>query len=267
MKTSTFVIAALFASVQADAPPYFNEPPFAVSTHPAAAGLIQLQSACANSGISGVTCGPSDEELFATGMNGDEDLGEDITMKGDKFHFVQNVQLSAEPAAEVAAPAKEAAAAPAKEAAAAPAKEAAAAPAKDAAAAPAKEAAAAPAKEEAAAPAKKEAIAPAKEAAAASTEEKAPVPAGTAASGAGEAEKKGKVIYDTKGYGPVEKISFFDPKIAKAHTSFYAQANGIPKTESADTFTGVKNFPYPGPEQVHTLDPKIAKGHNTFYNK
>merc|ERR1712028_155758 len=243
MKTSTFVIAALFASVQADAPPYFNEPPFAVSTHPAAAGLIQLQSACANSGISGVTCGPSDEELFATGMNGDEDLGEDITMKGDKFHFVQNVQLSAEPAAEVAAPAKEAAAAPAKEA------------------------AAAPAKEEAAAPAKKEAIAPAKEAAAASTEEKAPVPAGTAASGAGEAEKKGKVIYDTKGYGPVEKISFFGPKIAKAHTSFYAQANGIPKTESADTFTGVKNFPYPGPEQVHTLDPKIAKGHNTFYNK
>ena len=99
MKTSTFVIAALFASVQADAPPYFNEPPFAVSTHPAAAGLIQLQTACANSGISGVTCGPSDQELFATGMNGDEDLGEDITMKGDKFHFVQNVQLSAEPAA------------------------------------------------------------------------------------------------------------------------------------------------------------------------
>merc|ERR1711865_191232 len=241
MKTSTFVIAALFASVQADAPPYFNEPPFAVSTHPAAAGLIQLQTACANSGISGVTCGPSDQELFATGMNGDEDLGEDITMKGDKFHFVQNIQLSAEPEA--------------------------AAPAKEAAAAPAKEAAAAPAKEEAAAPAKEAAAAPAKEAAAASTEEKAPVPAGTAASGAGEAEKKGKVIYDTKGYGPVEKISFFDPKIAKAHTSFYAQANGIPKTESADTFTGVKNFPYPGPEQVHTLDPKIAKGHNTFYNK
>jgi len=29
----------------------------------------------------------SDDQLFATGMNGDEDLGEDITMKGDKFHF------------------------------------------------------------------------------------------------------------------------------------------------------------------------------------
>ena len=27
---------------------------------------------------------------FATGMNGDEDLGQDITMKGDKFHYNQN---------------------------------------------------------------------------------------------------------------------------------------------------------------------------------
>jgi len=40
---------------------------------------------------------------FATGMNGDEDLGEDITMKGDKFHFAQNIQLSAEPEATPAA--------------------------------------------------------------------------------------------------------------------------------------------------------------------
>jgi hypothetical protein len=32
---------------------------------------------------------PAQEQLFATGMNGDEDLGEDITMKGDKFHYVQ----------------------------------------------------------------------------------------------------------------------------------------------------------------------------------
>ena len=49
MKTSSFVVASLFASVQAkgDAPPYFNEPPFAVGTHPSAAGLIQLNSACA----------------------------------------------------------------------------------------------------------------------------------------------------------------------------------------------------------------------------
>jgi hypothetical protein len=27
-------------------------------------------------------------------MNGDEDLGEDITLKGDKFHFAQNPSLS-----------------------------------------------------------------------------------------------------------------------------------------------------------------------------
>ena len=33
---------------------------------------------------------------FATGMNGDEDLGEDITMKGDKFHYVQRPQVLAQ---------------------------------------------------------------------------------------------------------------------------------------------------------------------------
>jgi hypothetical protein len=33
---------------------------------------------------------------FATGMNGDEDLGQDITMKGEKFHYNQQmVQLPA----------------------------------------------------------------------------------------------------------------------------------------------------------------------------
>jgi len=39
---------------------------------------------------------PESDALFATGMNGDEDLGEDITMKGEKFHYVDrsNVQLS-----------------------------------------------------------------------------------------------------------------------------------------------------------------------------
>ena len=33
---------------------------------------------------------PRRVSYFATGMNGDEDLGEDITMKGDKFHYLQN---------------------------------------------------------------------------------------------------------------------------------------------------------------------------------
>ena len=32
---------------------------------------------------------PESYNYFATGMNGDEDLGEDITMKGDKFHYNQ----------------------------------------------------------------------------------------------------------------------------------------------------------------------------------
>jgi hypothetical protein len=32
---------------------------------------------------------PAENQFFATGMNGDEDLAEDITMKGDKFHYMQ----------------------------------------------------------------------------------------------------------------------------------------------------------------------------------
>ena len=45
---------------------------------------------------------------FATGMNGDEDLGEDITMKGNKFHFNQQrslMQMQAAPLPEGPAPA------------------------------------------------------------------------------------------------------------------------------------------------------------------
>ena len=33
---------------------------------------------------------PANDKLFATGMNGDEDLGEDIIMKGKPFHYNQN---------------------------------------------------------------------------------------------------------------------------------------------------------------------------------
>merc|ERR550514_2135495 len=55
---------------------------------PAAAGLLQVQTACQASGVMGVSCVPN-SQLFATGMNGDEDLGQDITMKGQKFHYNQ----------------------------------------------------------------------------------------------------------------------------------------------------------------------------------
>ena len=97
-----YAAALLVAVVKADAPPYFNEPPFAVSTHPAAAGLIQLDmgSACFNSGINGVTCGPSDEELFADGMKGDADLDLKIQMKGDRFDSYNQKLLQIETAEE-----------------------------------------------------------------------------------------------------------------------------------------------------------------------
>merc|ERR1719263_2304429 len=51
-----------------------------------AAGLAQ--TACDKAGVSGVPC---NSQLFATGMNGDEDLGQNIIMKGDKYHYNQNM--------------------------------------------------------------------------------------------------------------------------------------------------------------------------------
>jgi len=37
---------------------------------------------------SALKAAPESVNLFATGMNGDEDLGQDIIMKGEKFHYV-----------------------------------------------------------------------------------------------------------------------------------------------------------------------------------
>jgi hypothetical protein len=107
---------------------------------------------------------------FATGMNGDEDLGEDITMKGDKFHFYQNVQLEGD-------------------------------------------------------------------------------------------GPDTSIKYDTKGYGPnggVEKLSFFDPKITKAHTSFSLSQAEPPKYDT-------KGYgPNGGVEKLSFFDPKITKAHTSF---
>ena len=60
-----------------------------------AAGFVQLESACAQSGVNGagLTCMP-DHQYFATGMNGDEDLGEDIIMKGEPYHYNQKKTAS-----------------------------------------------------------------------------------------------------------------------------------------------------------------------------
>ena len=58
-----------------DGPPAYNEMAFYSEMNPASAGFVQLESsACSRSGVTGVTCGLDDEQLFATGMNGDEDL-------------------------------------------------------------------------------------------------------------------------------------------------------------------------------------------------
>merc|ERR1719329_1719522 len=84
-------LALLAASVSAnrltDGPAYFNEPTW-TERMPSAGGFIQV-SACINSSVAGVTCSPPNSQLFATGMNGDEDLGEDIIMKGKPFHYDQ----------------------------------------------------------------------------------------------------------------------------------------------------------------------------------
>ena len=89
----SFVIAALLGATSAvrisespDCPEStqvfsFNE------GAPSAAGLIQV-SACQSANVAGVPC---DHTLFAVGMNGDEDLGQDITMKGEKFHYNQKL--------------------------------------------------------------------------------------------------------------------------------------------------------------------------------
>lgn len=87
----TFVIAALFAAVAAESPdcPESTQVFSYNERVPAAAGLLQV-SACQNAGINGVSCVPN-AELFASGMNGDEDLGETIKMKGDTYKFHQNL--------------------------------------------------------------------------------------------------------------------------------------------------------------------------------
>ena len=89
----TFAVAALIGSISALS--LAESPDCPESTQvfsyneraPAASGFLQL-SACESTGVAGVTCVPN-HQLFATGMNGDEDLGEDIQMKGQPFHYNQ----------------------------------------------------------------------------------------------------------------------------------------------------------------------------------
>ncbi len=86
---------ALIAATQAvklgDAPAFFNEPTWR-ETFPSAAGLVQVGSSACNQAEKhfGIQC-ENNLVQFATGMNGDEDLGQDIIMKGDKFHYQQGL--------------------------------------------------------------------------------------------------------------------------------------------------------------------------------
>ena len=80
-------LGATSAIKMQDADPYFNEPTW-TERMASAGGFIQL-SACVNANADGVTCAPPNRQLFATGMNGDEDLGQDIIMKGKPFHYDQ----------------------------------------------------------------------------------------------------------------------------------------------------------------------------------
>ena len=102
MKTIIALVATAAAVKINDAPSYFNEPTWR-QTWPSASGLVQVesQSACERFGVAGVTCGPADAELFATGMEGTESLDEEIRMKGQKYAYGQHekalVQLNQAP--------------------------------------------------------------------------------------------------------------------------------------------------------------------------
>ena len=95
MKTILALVASASAVKLNDAPPYFNEPTWR-QTWPSAAGLVQTSehlSACEKFGVVGVTCGPADSTLFAVGMNGDENLDQEIVMKGQKYNYKQESTL------------------------------------------------------------------------------------------------------------------------------------------------------------------------------
>merc|ERR1712032_257689 len=98
IKTMKSAVIALFLGATSAVklnyvPPYFNEPTW-TERMPSAGGFVQI-SACLNAEHPGVTCTPPDHMLFATGMNGDEDLGEDIIMKGKPFHYNQKLAQEA----------------------------------------------------------------------------------------------------------------------------------------------------------------------------
>ena len=94
MKSAIFALLASSAAAVRlnDAPDFFNEPTW-TERMASAGGFVQLSS-CISANVDGVICQPADNMLFATGMNGDEDLGEDIIMKGEPYHYNQQKKQS-----------------------------------------------------------------------------------------------------------------------------------------------------------------------------
>ena len=87
------ILALLVASASAaklhDSVPYFNEPAFH-DRMPVGAGFVQLEaSACLAHKVDGVTC-LGDAQLFASGMEGSEDLGVDITAETAKKYATKD---------------------------------------------------------------------------------------------------------------------------------------------------------------------------------
>jgi hypothetical protein len=74
-----------------DAPPYFNEPSWN-EKHPSAAGFTQI-TACIAADAEGVSCIPHNEMLFASGLEGAENLGEKIKMKEESFSSLNQQHL------------------------------------------------------------------------------------------------------------------------------------------------------------------------------
>merc|ERR1711988_352682 len=104
MKSAIFALLASSAAAVRinDAPDFFNEPTWN-ERMASAGGFVQLTS-CIAAEVEGVTCHPANQMLFATGMNGDEDLGEDIIMKGEPYHYNQKklAQISEAPVSDEA---------------------------------------------------------------------------------------------------------------------------------------------------------------------
>lgn len=158
---------------------------------------------------------PQSVSLFATGMNGDEDLAEDITMKGDKFHYVQQNVTTPADSKKITKKGDE----------------------ETKKAAPAAEEAKAAPKEE-----KKEAAA-----GGATTGAAAGCNPGETASVDGNCYFEGEAFAQVYA-DPPEKVHTLDPKIARTHTSFYGQT--APTANLLQVDDGKHET-----EKVHVLEP------------